>query len=132
MPSKSKILFRNKNQTGWWIYCEVERWTSNRQKKLTPNSRCLVYENTRLIKAKNREDAYRKALRLGKIGDGAKTTGGEWHFAGISFLSPVYEEIKDGAEILWCKHESMPLRKIRELVKSKQQLPVFNDRDRSV
>jgi uncharacterized protein DUF4288 len=79
---------------------EVEQWVSDCQKKLSPTSRCLVWENTRLIRAKNREQAYRKALAYGRLGHPSKTEGGEWRFAGISTLLPAYEDIKDGAEIL--------------------------------
>jgi len=127
MARRSKIAFRNRNHSGWWIFREVEMWVSNRQQKLLPSSRCPVWENTRLIRARNRDEAYRKALNLGRAGHPSKTNKGEWRFAGISMLLPVYEDIKDGAEILWVDHGSMPVKRIRGLVKSRDQLPVFND-----
>jgi Domain of unknown function (DUF4288) len=128
MPAKSKVDHRNKSQSGWWIFCEVEHWVSKRQKKLLANSRCPVWENTRVIRAKNREEAYRKALRLGRVGSPSKTNGGEWRFAGISMLLPIYEDLEDGSEILWTDRGSLPLERIRKLVKSKRQLSVFDDR----
>jgi hypothetical protein len=131
MPAKSNIPHRNRSHSGWWIFREVEQWISDRQKKLTPRSRCLVWHNTRLIKAKNRDDAYRKALRLAKVGDGSRTTGGHWHSVGISMLLPVYEAIEDGAEILWEETESMTVAKIKKLVRTKRQLSVFNDREKA-
>ncbi len=129
MPSRAKIPFRNSNHSGWWIYREVEYCVSRRQRGLTDSSRCLVWENTRLIRARNREDAYRKAMRLGRIGRPSKTKGGEWLFAGISMLLPVYERMEDGVEILWDNRGRMPMKRIKRLVKSKRQLPVFDDRE---
>ena len=81
-----------------------------------------------MIRAKNREEAYRKALKLSRAGMPSKTNGGEWRFAGISMLLPVYEDVEDGAEILWDDRGSLPLKRIRKLVKSKRQLSVFDDK----
>lgn len=44
-------------------------------------------------------------------------------------LLPVYDEIGDGAEILWQNERKLSVKQIKKLVKSKRQLPVFNDRD---
>jgi hypothetical protein len=128
MSRKSKIPFRNRNQTDWWIYCEVQQWVSKRQKKLLPTSRCLVWENFRLLRAKNREEAFKKALKFSRVGNPSKTKGGEWRFAGISILLPVYDDIEDGSEILWTDRGLMSVKQIQKLVKSKQQLPVFDDK----
>ena len=129
MGKRAKIPFSNRNHTGWWIFTEVTQWVSNRQKKLSPTSRCLVWENMRLICSRNREQAYRKALKLGRLGHPSKTKEGEWRFAGISMLLPVYEEIEDGAEILWNDYGALPIRTIKKLVKTKRQLTVFDDRE---
>lgn len=129
MSTKSKIPWRNISHTGWWLYKEVEQWVSNRQKKLTPTSRCLVWENTRIIKAKNRNDAFRKAMHLGNSVSPSKTDGGEWRFAGISLLLPIYDDLEDGAEVLWTARGKMQQKNIRKLVKTKKQLPVFNDKE---
>jgi hypothetical protein len=129
MRKKAQPAYRNRNHTGWWIFREVEQWVSKRQKKLTSKSRCLVWENTRLIRAKSRDEAYRKALRVGRIGHPSKTKGGTWHFVGISLLLPLYEKIEDGVEILWTEHRNMPVARIKRLVCSKRQLPVFDDRE---
>ena len=129
MPQRSEVPHRNRNHSGWWIYGEVEYWVSKRQKKLLPGSRCLVWENTRLIRANDRNDAYRKALKRSSAGYPSKTNGGEWHFAGISMLFPVYDDLEDGVEILWSDRGVMPMKNIKTLVKSKARLPVFDDRD---
>ena len=104
---------------------------SRRQQKLSDSSRCLVWENTRLIRARSREEAYRKAMRLGRGGHPSKTKGGEWRFAGISMLLPVCEDMEDGVEVLWVDRGRMPVRRIKRLVKTKRQLPVFDDREQA-
>src|SRR5688572_17207130 len=98
MPQHSKVPHRNRNHSGWWIYAEVEYWVSKRQKKLVPGSCCLVWENTRLIRANDRNDAYRKVLKRSSVCYPSKTKGGEWRFAGISMLLPVYDDLEDGVE----------------------------------
>ena len=127
MAKRHHIPNANRNQTGWWVFCEVQQWVSKRQRNLSPTSRCLVWENMRLIRAKSREVAFRKALKLGRVGYPSKTNGGEWRFAGISLLLPVYEELEDGAEILWTVRGKMSVKRIQGLVKTKKQLPVFDD-----
>jgi hypothetical protein len=101
MHKKSRIRWANRNHTGWWIFEEVEQWVSKRQKKLSPANRCLVRLNLKLARAKSRAEAYRKAMNFGRAGKPSKTHGGEWRFAGISMLLPVYDKIEDGSEILW-------------------------------
>lgn len=127
MRKKRTIRSANQDHTGWWIYREVEQWVSKRQKALTANSRCLIYLNLRLIRAKSREEAYRKALAWGRVGDRSKSNGGEWRFAGIAMLLPVYEKFEDGSEILWEDRKLMTVAKIKKLVKTRRQLPVFDD-----
>ncbi len=80
-----------------------------------------------MIRARNREEAYRKAVRIGSEGHPIKTKGGEWRFAGISTLLPVYERLEDGAEILWADRGPLSVKSIKKLVRSKRQLPAFDD-----
>ena len=127
MPRNSKIPFCNRNQTDWWVFDEVLYWVPTPKKKPIIKIRHPVWVNTRLIRAKTREGAYQKAMKLGKASSSA-TFGGKWRFAGISSLLPVYEKLEDGAEIFWEKRGRMTVEKIRRLVKSKSKLPVFNDR----
>jgi hypothetical protein len=66
---------------------------------------------------------------MARAGHPSKTTkGGKWYTAGISMLLPVYEDIEDGAEILWTGRGLMRMGAIRKLAKTKRQLPVFDDR----
>jgi hypothetical protein len=130
MAKKSTIPHRNISVSGWWIFREVQQWIADRQVPLSSRSRCLVWHNTRIIKAKNRDDAYRKAMRLAKQGDGSRTIAGFWRSVGISMLLPVYEDIEDGSEILWEETALMTVAKINKLAKTKRQLSVFDDREK--
>ena len=127
MRKESKIRWANRNHTGWWLFEEVQQWVSNRQKRLSATSRCLVYINLRVVRAESRDEAYRKAVEFGQAGMPSKTKGGEWRFAGISMLLPIYDKIEDGSEILWKLRRLMPVARIKRRVKSKRQLPVFDD-----
>ena len=131
MPLKSKIPYRNRSPCGWWWYREIQQWVSDRQKKLRPKSRCLVWENTCIIKAKDRDHAFEKAMRLGGRGHPSRTLAGEWRFAGISHLSPIYDDLEDGAEIFWDDRGFIPVSRIKKLVKSKKQLSVFDDSEKN-
>ena len=126
MPAKAPIPFRNRSPFGWWIYRELEQWTPNSGSK---KKRCLVWENIRIIKARTRDEAYEKAKKLGKQIGPRKTEGGSWRFLGISDLLPIYEELEDGAEILWNDLGYMSPAKAKSLVSSKKELPVFNDQE---
>jgi len=84
------------------------------------------------LKARDREEAYTRAVELGSDNhstfespDGKKT--GRWVFEGLTSLLPIYEELEDGSEIMWTQHENRTVRKIRSLVKSKQELEAFDD-----
>ena len=127
MGRKSNIRWANRNHTGWWIFEEVEQWVSRRQKKLSPTSRCLVRLNLRLVQARSRDEAYQKAVRYGRAAHPSRTNSGEWRFAGIAMLLPIYDPFADGSEILWEEDKWMPVARIKKLVKSKRQLPVFDD-----
>lgn len=81
----------------------------------------------RLVQASNREEAYRKALKLCNYVKPMNTPDGEWRFAGISMLLPICEELEDGAEILWTDHGQMTAANLQKLVKAKKDLPVFDD-----
>ncbi len=126
---KVQVPHRNQSPTGWWLFREIQFWVSDRRKKLGPTSRCPVWENTRLLRAKNREEALAKALCLARDGHPSKTRGAEWRSGGISQLLPIYEELEDGAEILWDKLGSLSVARIKRLAKSKRQLSVFNDEE---
>ena len=106
------------------------RMGSYHRKKLSASTLYPVWENTRIVLVENREDAYRKAMRFSRAGLPSKTDDGEWRFAGISMLVPIYDKFEDGAEILWTNRGALSLKQIKKLVKSKRKLPVFDGREK--
>jgi hypothetical protein len=88
----------------WYIVSVLLRLEFDYQDKTNPNRKCSVWENSYLIRAKSPNKAYDKAVRLAKADQArARYRGklGEWKYVGISDLVPIYEKLKDGAEILW-------------------------------
>jgi Domain of unknown function (DUF4288) len=131
----TKIPFRNRNHSGWCLASYIERFEYFDENKSNNARRCLAWENTVLIRARSREQAYRKAVALGRQSNGnagwnsETKRRGAWRFEGLTELLPVYEELTDGAEILWKEHENRTVKTIKSLVKRKRDLSVFNDRE---
>lgn len=82
----------------------------------------LVWENTIILRAPDRDTAFEKAVQLGTAGNGQV-------FLGLTSLLPIYDPLEDGAEILWTEHENIPLSKVQGWIKSKHELEAFDDSD---
>ena len=134
MKRMKKIPFRNRNHTGWYIASYLERFEYYDEDKRNPNRRCLAWENTILIRAKDRDQAYKKAISFGRLGEGSEAWDegterkGAWHFEGLTSLLPVCEKIEDGSEVLWTEYQGRTVKKIKSFVKSKNELEVFDDK----
>jgi hypothetical protein len=131
---KAEIPNRNRSSFGWWVASYIERfeWRSEDRAKL--ERRCLAWENTVIIKAKDREAAYKRALGLrkefsAKWRNYGNPPGrpGRWVFEGLTSLLPIYERLEDGAEIIWHEHANRTVKNIRSFVKKKSELEVFID-----
>lgn len=72
-------------------------------------------------------------MRIGQVSEGSegwdRETGrkGCWRFDGLTSLVAVYEEIEDGAEIIWREYQGKAVRSIQARVRTKQQLEAFDD-----
>src|ERR1051326_2082129 len=125
---QTKVPFRNRNHSGWWIASYLERFEYYDENKKNLGRRCLAWENTVLIRAGSREQAYRKALTLGRLSNGNEAWDvdtkrrGAWRFEGLTELLPVYEDLQDGAEILWREYPNRTVKTIKSLVKRKREL----------
>jgi hypothetical protein len=129
MARMPRLHSRNRSPYGWWIATEVVQFVPEGRRTTDSNRRFLVWENTRLIRAKDRDEAYEKAIEIGRAGMPGEADRGEWRFVGISVLLPIYEKLDDGAEIIWDDRGMMSARRIKSLVKKKRDLSVFDDRD---
>lgn len=129
---KTTIPEKNKSPHGWWIATIVERYEHFDEDKKKLNRRCTAWMNTVLIKAGNRDEAYRKAIAQGKLGtdsicgpEGGRQ--GHWVFEGLASLLPIYEKLEDGAEILWEQATNITVKTVKASVKGKLALECFQD-----
>ena len=132
---KRKIPHRNRSPYGWWIASVLLRFEFFDEDRTKLNRRCLAWKNTVLLKARTRDEAYRKAVAAGHQDAGGESwdadTGrrGTFRFEGLTLLLPVHEQLEDGAEILWTEYSGRTVRRIKSMVVPKGKLPVFNDED---
>jgi hypothetical protein len=136
MKVKSKIPYCNRNHTGWYIASYLERFEYYDEIKSNLSRRCIAWENTILIRAKNREQAFKKAVSIGRVGDGmeawnSKGRKGAWRFEGLTSLVPIYDKMKDGSELLWTEYNGRTVKTIKSWVRTKRKLEVFDDRPKS-
>jgi hypothetical protein len=119
----------NISPVGWYSTAILLRFETEVEDEKNLNRRCLAWENYHIIKAENPEEAYEKAVKLGKSYENKyKNTEGEnvrWIFEGLTMLVPIYEELHDGAEIGWTEHENKAVKTIKGFVKPKEKLEVF-------
>ncbi len=130
------IPLKNKSPHGWWVATLVERFEFDDEDKSNLKRRCTAWTNTVILKAKNRNDAYRKAIEYGNLGKEDKSTWsqegtnrtGRWIFEGISSLLPIYEEIdEDGTEIVFKEDTNITVAKVKSWIRKKRELKVFID-----
>lgn len=130
---KNPIPDRNRSPYGWWIGMYIQRFEFSDEDRRNSKRRCLAHENTVLIVAKDREEAYKKLLALGSAAEGIEcvdTSNGQrgfWRFEGPTELLPIHDKIEDGAEVMWTTHRNRSVKSIRALVRKKEELPVFDD-----
>lgn len=129
---QDKIPHRNRSPYGWWIASYLLRAAWDDESEPNPRSRCTAWENTIILQAPDREAAYAKALVLAaqdgsnfESEDGRRK--GRWHFEGLTHLLPIYDELEDGAEVMWEEYEGRTVGKIRSWVKQKHELEAFDD-----
>ena len=134
MKSNPKTPWRNHAPHGWWIASYLQRFEWQGAKPATRRSRPLCWENTVILKAKDREIAFRKAIALAN----SSATGkwqllddppghlGRWIFEGLTRLVPIYDSLEDGAEVLWQEYTHKSLGSLRQRVRPKAKLEAFN------
>jgi hypothetical protein len=133
----TRIPSENRSPTGCWVATIIERFEFEDEDTSNPRRRCRAWSNVVLVKARDRNHAYRKAMRYGELGvasgDWADVrTGrkGKWIFEGLSSLLPVYDEFdEDGSEILFDDHENITVGRVQSWVREKSDLEVFDDSD---
>ena len=132
MKIQEKISNEKRN---WYIVEIIEKCEPVDRNEKQDLRRVTTWGNHHLIKADSPEKAYDKAVKLGKEAEYKFTNTDkiemEWIFVGIGELLPIYEDIEDGAELMWTDYGfisnrrtmKMPYKKkeLMELIKPKPQ-----------
>jgi len=91
----------------------------------------VVHRNLVLIKANSPNDAYEKALDLGRQSEasynnpkGKKVTV---RFVGLRELCVVYDELDHGAELMYTEEIGLSAEDVAKLASPKDQLSIFHD-----
>jgi Domain of unknown function (DUF4288) len=91
--------------------------------------RNVVHVNTLPVRADSPEDAYKKAVKLGRrVNISYKNLAGQkvtCRFRGLKHLLVIYDKLEHGAEILYQEHVGVPKSKLRSWSKPKHRLEVF-------
>ena len=69
---RHEIPHRNRTRHGWWIASYLERFEYYDEDTSNLKRRCRAWENTILIKARTREEAWRKAMAEGRLSEGSE------------------------------------------------------------
>ena len=116
------------NNGEWYLAALVERFQRDDEDADNDSRRCLVHENTYLIKADDLSHAYDKAVKLGQeecsdISPGTDDKGrqGKWVFDGISELIPVYEDIQDEAELIYMEYDGISVKRAKGMTLKKHE-----------
>jgi hypothetical protein len=132
MEKVEKISNKNGN---WYIVEIIEKCEPVERNEKQELRRVTTWGNHHLIKADSPEKAFDKAEKIGKEAEYKFTNSDkiemEWIFVGIGELLPIYEDIEDGAELMWNDYGfisnrrtmRMPYKKkeLMKLIKPKQQ-----------
>jgi hypothetical protein len=112
----------------WWFWVWLVQITAKKLGTGKLSSSGDVWENLVLISATNAEEAYLKAIAIGKAADGdcngtLRLDGAPAYtqFLGIADLGLVHDGIEDGTEILFRQNRAS-LSKARSKLKSRRTL----------
>ena len=91
-----------------------------------PEHRFLCWSDTVIVRADNLDQAYDKVVAIGMARTepykgGPQSVDVQWLFEGVTELLPIYEELEDGAEVMWAESTSK-LKTIRRQVVNKQDV----------
>jgi len=112
----------------WWFWVWLVQITAKKLRTGKLSSAGEVWENLVLINAANADEAYLKAIAIGKSAEGdcngtLRLDGAPAHakFLGIADLGLVHDGIEDGTEILF-RQKRQSLSKAKLKLKSRRTL----------
>ncbi len=119
------MLDRNTSPVGWYIGTYLIRFVELNDRNDDEDSRHRVWENTKLIKAKDLGHAYDELVKVAQL-EAQPYRGGpdgvpvQWVFEGVVELLPIYEELENGAELMYKEHTHSKLKNLRKRVRNKK------------
>ena len=134
MSLVEKISNQNKN---WYIVEILEKCEPVIRNEENDLRRVTTWGNHHLIKADSPEQAFDKAVILGKEKNykfiNSDKIEMESIFVGIGELIPIYEDIEDGSELMWTNYGFISNRRTMKMPYKKKELletikPIRNDR----
>ncbi|MEM6297375.1 MAG: DUF4288 domain-containing protein [Bacteroidota bacterium] len=121
--SQEKISNKNGN---WYIAEVIEKCEPTQRNEKKELRRVITWGNHHLIKADSPEEAFAKAVKIGEEGNQQFTNENgvemEWCFVGIADLIPVYEDIEDGAEIMWTDYGYISNKRAEKIPRTKEDI----------
>jgi len=121
------VADKNISPVGWYVGSYIIRFIElNETSNDDLEKRFTAWENTRIIKAKNLDEAYDKLVKEAMLGcepykGGPDGVPVQWTFEGVTELLPIYEEMEDGSEIMYREHNPKKLKNLRKLVRKKNE-----------
>ncbi len=132
------VASKNKSPTGWWVATIVERFEFDDEDKSNLRRRCRAWSNVVILKARDRNQAYCKAIRYAELikddsdwVEGCSGRKGRLVFEGLASLLPVYDKFdEDGSEILFDDYPNISVGRVKQWVRQKKDLEAFDDSER--
>lgn len=116
---------KNISPVGWYIGSYLIRFVElNHGRNEDPEQRFVSWENTLIVRANDLDEAYDKIVENAGL-DTRPYKGGphgvpvQWIFEGVTELIPIYEELRDGAEVMWLERKPTKLKNLRKTVRQK-------------
>ena len=116
---------KNISPVGWYVVSYLLRFVElNDDRKDDDEARFLSWENTVLVRASNLDEAHQKGLSVARENSKPYKGGSEgvpvqWKLVGVTDVLPIYEELRDGAEIMWTERAPRKLKNLKQMVRQK-------------
>ncbi|MEP2654013.1 MAG: DUF4288 domain-containing protein [Paraglaciecola sp.] len=122
----ARTMTEHTSPVGWYLGSYLLRlFELEDSTKDDPEKRFLSWENTVLVRAESKSHAYEKVVKIGREHDypykgGPEGVDVKWEFLGITELLAIYDDIEDGAELLWSE-SNRKLKNLKGRVLTKHQ-----------
>ena len=107
----------------WYLAEIVEELT------VADDSRNVVWKNLTLVHASSPDDAYERALQLGRSGETEYlNSAGKLvtiRFRGLSFLDVIHDPLEHGSELMFHSNIGVAPAELSKLIRSKEELELF-------